>query len=103
VVGPIGVALSTLILVMLDSGFLLPTLAARRLAIPVRTVFLAEYGGVAIGLLIVAVGQLLPVQGVPGLVVRAAACGGAALIAIAAVWRRSVLGGRLVVAEQPRA
>lgn len=90
-IGPIGVAISTLILVTIDDGFIIPKLAARRLGIPVRTIYLAMYGGVAIGLAIVALGQLLPVAGTAGLAVRFIVGGLATLAAVAAVWRRAVL------------
>jgi len=47
-IGPIGVAVSTLIVVALDDGLVIPVLASRRLGLRVRTVFLALYGGIAL-------------------------------------------------------
>lgn len=92
--GPIGVAISTLVLVCIDSGFVIPVIAARQLGIPIRKVFLAIYGGVAIGLVIVIIGQLLPVDGLAGLLVRIVVCGPATLLAMTVAWRRHVLGVR---------
>lgn len=93
-IGPIGVAVSTLIVVAIDDGVLIPILASRRLGFRPRTVFLALYGGLAIGVAIVGFGQLLPVDGVAGLVIRLVACGLAAVAAMAAVWRIAPFAGR---------
>jgi hypothetical protein len=102
-IGPIGVALGTLIMVSIDDGFVIPILASRRLALRTTTVFIAIYGGIAIGLAIVAMGQLLPVDGVAGLVIRIAFCGSATLVAMAIVWRRSFLNPRVLdVSSVPR-
>lgn len=93
-IGPIGVAVSTVIVVILDDGFVIPILAARRLGLRVSTVLLALYGGVAIGGAIVIFGQLLPVDGLSGLIIRITVCGLATILAIAIVWRRSLLTSR---------
>jgi hypothetical protein len=78
-------------MVSIDDGFIIPILASRRIALRTSTVFIAMYCGIAIGLAIVIVGQLLPVDGVAGLVVRIAFCGSATLVSMAIVWRRSFL------------
>jgi O-antigen/teichoic acid export membrane protein len=90
--GPIGVAISTLALVCIDSGLLIPVIAARRLDVPIRRVLLAIYGGIAVGFAIVIVGQVLPVEGVAGLLLRIAVCGPATLLAMTLAWRRSASG-----------
>ncbi len=89
-IGPIGVAVSTLIFVLIERGAVIPVMASHRLGLPTRTVFIALYAGIVIGLAIVAFGQLLPVSGVNGLIIRIVVCGPAALLAIAAVWRFSL-------------
>jgi O-antigen/teichoic acid export membrane protein len=94
-VGPIGVAISTLLVVTLDDGFVIPVLASRRLGLRVRTVFIALYGGISIGLAIILVGQLLPVEGIAGLLIRMAVCGPATVVAIAVVWRLPLFQGRV--------
>jgi O-antigen/teichoic acid export membrane protein len=91
VLGPIGVAVATLTLVIIDNGVLIPILASRRLSLPVMTTLLAMYGGIAIGLAIVWVAELLPIAGVPGLLMRIAICAPAAVLAGYLAWRhRSV-------------
>lgn len=94
-IGPIGVAISTLLVVTLDDGFVIPVLTSRRLGLRTRTVFIALYGGITIGLGIILAGQLLPVEGIAGLLIRIAVCGPATVAAIAVVWRLSLFQGRV--------
>jgi O-antigen/teichoic acid export membrane protein len=99
VIGPIGVAMSTLIFVSFERGFLIPVLASRRLGLRASTVVIALYGGIAIGLVIVVLGQQLPVDGVAGLLVRIVVCGPATLLAMAVAWRLSLLKGRALASS----
>ena len=98
-IGPIGVAVSSLFFVLLERGVLIPILASRRLGLRTGTVFLALYGGIAIGLAIVILGQQLPVEGVPGLLIRVAFCAPLTLGAMALVWRLSLLRGRALASS----
>lgn len=98
-IGPIGVAIGTLIFVLLERGFLIPVVASRQLGLRPTTVFIALYGGIAVGLAIIVLGQTLPVDGVAGLVIRMAMCGSATLFAMAAAWRLSLLDGRALSAS----
>jgi O-antigen/teichoic acid export membrane protein len=101
IIGPIGVAVSTLVVVAFDDGLVVPVLASRRLGLRVRSVLIALYGGVAIGLGIVVLGQVIPVDGIPGLFVRIGACGAATVVAIGIAWKRSVLTAGAVPAPSP--
>jgi hypothetical protein len=98
-IGPIGVAIGTLIFVLLERGFLIPVVASGKLGLRPTTVFIALYGGIAVGLAIVVLGQMLPVEGVAGLLIRIAVCGSATFFAMAATWRLSLLDGRALRAS----
>jgi O-antigen/teichoic acid export membrane protein len=91
VFGPIGVAVATLTVVLVDDGILIPILASRRLALPVMTSFLAMYGGITIGLAIIWLGELVPIAGIPGLLIRIAICGPLALLVSYLVWEHPFL------------
>ena len=101
VIGPIGVAISSLVFVVLERGFVIPVLASSRLGLRATTVFVALYGGITIGLAIVAVGEQVPGEGLAGLLVRIVVSGSATVLAIAVVWRLSLLSGRAL--RSPRA
>ncbi|HEY7131352.1 MAG TPA: hypothetical protein VH440_03820, partial [Candidatus Limnocylindrales bacterium] len=94
VIGPIGVAVGTLIMVTFDNGVVIPVIASGRLAIRRRTLYSAIVLGIAIGVGIVASSELLPVSAVPGLFARVGYCIVLTAVALAIVWRGQVFGIR---------
>lgn len=80
--GPIGVAVSTLIFLVGAHGLVTPAIVAQRLAIPLPMLAAAMATGFAIGATVVGTAALIPLEGRAGLVARVAV---AALAAVAAV------------------
>jgi O-antigen/teichoic acid export membrane protein len=102
-IGPVGVAIGTLVVVSFDNGIVIPYVAARRLGFSHRTIYGAVALGIGIGLLIVGSSQLIPVEGVAGLAVRVAWCGLLTAAALALAWRGQVLGHSLEATAAGRA
>lgn len=102
-IGPVGVAIGTLVVVSFDNGIVIPYVAARRLGFSHRTIYGAVSLGIGIGLLIVGSSQLIPVDGVAGLAVRVAWCGLLTAVALALAWKGQVLGRSLEASAAGRA
>ena len=79
--GPIGVAISTFILLVAAHAGAIPIIAARRLSLPAWPLARSLVGGVATGLAVVVLVGLVPAESLAGLLVR----GAIALVAIVAV------------------
>jgi O-antigen/teichoic acid export membrane protein len=69
-VGPIGVAVSTLLLLVAVHAGVIPLIAARRLTIPGRALVSSLGAGAALGLVVVAVVGLIPANGPAWLLAR---------------------------------
>lgn len=82
VVGPVGVAVSTLILLVVVHALVIPAIAVRRLAVPARAIGTAMCLGFAVGAAVVGVAALIPLPGTAGLLARAAIASIAGLGAI---------------------
>jgi O-antigen/teichoic acid export membrane protein len=94
-IGPIGVAISTLVLLAIVHVGVIPAIASRRLVIPPLTLARSLGVGAVTGMVVVAVIGLLPDSGPPWLVVRAVTAI-AAIVAILAVDQRVGALRRLV-------
>ncbi len=87
VIGPIGVAISSLLMLTLADLAVVPVVASRRLDIPLRELTLWIVGGMAIGLAIAGAIQAIPVHGPVGFLVRLL-LGGALLAGVVLlVWK----------------
>jgi O-antigen/teichoic acid export membrane protein len=71
-IGPIGVALSTLAVVAVDDILVIPVITARALGMHLGTVLVPALGGLAAGAGIVLVTQLVPLPGPEGSMIRGA-------------------------------
>jgi O-antigen/teichoic acid export membrane protein len=87
IVGPIGVAISSLTVILVDDLLVIPYVASRRLDVPLRELAAWIGGGFAAGLVVAAAIWVLPLPGLPGfgvkLVIGAALLGAVVLLA----WR----------------
>ncbi len=99
VLGPIGVAVSTLVLLVAAHAVVIPLIAARRLAIPLMSLARSLGVGAATGVAVVTIVALVPADGLGGLLVRGA-IGIGAVVAVLAFDQRAS-GRRTLVAPQP--
>lgn len=87
-IGPIGVAVSTLVALWAVHAIVIPLIAARRLPLPVGGLVRSLAAGVATGLVVVILVGLMPAEGLAGLLARVAIAL-AAIIAMVAVDQRA--------------
>jgi O-antigen/teichoic acid export membrane protein len=81
-IGPAGVAVSTLVVVALDDVLIIPFITSRKLRIRLATLWLPVLGGLGAGAAIVMLVQLVGVPGVPGAIIRGAMAGVLLLLAL---------------------
>lgn len=83
-IGPVGVAISSFMMILLDDLIAIPLVASRRLTIPLRALYGRIAVGISLGLLVAGVAHAVPVG---GLVVHVAVGGLLGLAIVAVVWR----------------
>jgi O-antigen/teichoic acid export membrane protein len=98
-IGPIGVAVSTLVALWAVHLVVIPLIAVRRLRLPVGALAASFVTGFAGGLAAVGLIALVPGEGIGGLIVRAAVAIGA-IVAVLAIDHRAH-GKRTAAAPQP--
>jgi len=96
IVGPIGVAISSLTMMAIDDLVVIPFVTSKRLGIPLRQLAMWVASGIAVGLAIAGAIQVLPVHGLAGFLIRLLL--GAILLAavVLVAWRAT---GGLATAE----
>lgn len=94
--GPIGAAVSSFVVILVDDLLILPLVAGRALRTSALPILAHSVGGAAAGVTIAVMVDLLPVGGAEGLVLRAVAGGSLVLIAIGLFvpGSRSLIAGR---------
>lgn len=99
IVGPIGVAISSLTMIALDDLVVIPFVASRRLGIPLRQLAIWIASGIVVGLAIAGTIHALPVQGLTGFLVRLLL--GAVLLAVVVLvaWKTTAVPGTVASAE----
>jgi hypothetical protein len=86
-IGPLGPALSTLIVVAIDDNVIIPIIASRRLDLPATVLVAAQLGGIAAGIGLVAATRLIPIAGDVGLAARGAMLAALVLVCVVIVLR----------------
>ncbi len=94
IMGPVGAAVSSFVVILADDLLILPFVSARALRARTAPILIGSLGGAAAGLGIAAAVNLVPVGGVEGLVVR----GGLALVALMVAIALFVPGSRALIA-----
>lgn len=94
--GPVGPAVSSFAVILVDDLLVLPVVSARALGTGARPILAGSLGGAVGGMAIAATVGLVPVGGVEGLVVRGALALAALAVAIAVLvpGSRSLIAGR---------
>jgi len=98
IMGPLGAAVSSFVVILLDDLLILPVVAARALQTRTRPILLRSLGGALTGIGIAAAVNLVPLTGVEGLILR----GGLALAALALAVAVLVPGSRALIAGGSR-
>jgi len=98
IMGPVGAAVSSLVVILLDDLLILPVVAARALQTRTRPILLASLGGALAGIAIAAAANLVPLTGVEGLILRALLATAALALAVAFL----VPGSRALIAGGSR-
>ena len=96
--GPVGAAISSFLVILADDLFLLPVVSARALRTRTRPILQGSLGGALGGIAIAAAVTLLPVSGVEGLLLRGLVAAAVLAVAIAVV----VPGSRALIAGRRR-
>jgi O-antigen/teichoic acid export membrane protein len=86
-IGPLGPALSTLIVVAIDDNVIIPIIASRRLGLPATVLVGAQLGGIAAGIGLVAATRLFPIAGDVGLAARGAMLAALVLVCVVILLR----------------
>jgi O-antigen/teichoic acid export membrane protein len=90
-IGPVGAAVSTLLVVSIDDLLVIPIVASRRLGVPLRSIATAALIGVLAGAVVLALTRLVTLEGTLGLFVRAG-IGAAGLAVVATIMLRRTVG-----------
>ena len=98
IMGPLGAAVSSFVVILLDDLLILPVVATRALQTRTRPILLRSLGGALTGIGIAAAVNLVPLTGVEGLILR----GGLALAALALAVAVLVPGSRTLIAGGSR-
>jgi O-antigen/teichoic acid export membrane protein len=96
IMGPVGAAISSFLVIVADDLFILPVVSARALQTRTRPILQGSLGGALGGITIAAAVNLLPVSGVNGLLLRGVVAMAALALAIAVVvpGSRALIAGR---------
>jgi O-antigen/teichoic acid export membrane protein len=86
-VGPIGVAISSLLLILLDDVLVIPFVASRRLDVPLRDIAAWTGGGIALGGAVAVAIRLLPFAGLIGFGAKLALGAALLTVVVLAAWR----------------
>lgn len=97
IVGPVGAAVSSFLVILADDLLVLPVVSARALQTGAWPIMQRSLAGAAVGIGIAAGVNLLPAEGVEGLLLRAAL----ALVALALTIALVVPGSRALIAGRP--
>ncbi len=99
IMGPVGAAVSSFVVILADDLFVLPVVSARALQTPTRPILQGSLGGAAAGIGIAAAVNLVPGSGAEALLLR----GGLALAVLALTIAVFVPGSRALIAGRPSA
>jgi len=96
IMGPVGAAISSFLVIVADDLFILPVVSARALQTRTRPILQGSLGGALGGITIAAAVNLLPVSGVNGLLLRGVVAMAALALAIAVLvpGSRALIAGR---------
>jgi O-antigen/teichoic acid export membrane protein len=84
-IGPIGAAVSSFVVILIDDVLIIPAATARLLDVPLAPLLAASLGGAAGGAGIALAAQLVALPGLVGLIVRGGLTAAALLVIVAAV------------------
>jgi O-antigen/teichoic acid export membrane protein len=96
IMGPVGAAVSSFVVIIADDLLILPAVSARALGARTAPILMGSLGGAVAGLGIAAAVNLVPVGGVEGLALR----GGLALAALIVAIAVLVPGSRATISRQ---
>jgi O-antigen/teichoic acid export membrane protein len=86
-IGPLGPAISSLVVVTVDDNIVIPIIASRRLGLPAMALEGAQLGGILAGLALAASASAIPIAGDAGIVVRGATLTALLLICVVVTLR----------------